>query len=200
MHRKVAVVTGSSSGIGAATARLFAGNGYNVVINFSRDPGPANSVADECRALGSDVLVVQANVADDEQCRALADAVENKWGRCDALVNNAGTTKFVAAGNLEGLSAQDFQDIYAVNRRIPDDTGADAADEKEPGRGHCQHLVGCRRDGSRLQCCVHGIKRRAQCNDVRPGPRTGPGDPGQCNRSRHGRDAVAAEWPRRGAI
>jgi NAD(P)-dependent dehydrogenase (short-subunit alcohol dehydrogenase family) len=115
MDRKVAVVTGSSSGIGAATARLFAKNGYNVVINFSRDPAPANAVADECRAFGAEVLVVQANVADDAQCRGLAQAVEEKWGRCDALVNNAGTTKFVAAGNLEGLSAQDFHDIYSVN-------------------------------------------------------------------------------------
>jgi NAD(P)-dependent dehydrogenase (short-subunit alcohol dehydrogenase family) len=115
MDRKVAVVTGSSSGIGAATARLFARNGYNVVINFSRDPGPANAVADECRALGADVMVVQANVADDAECRALALAVDQKWARCDALVNNAGTTKFVAAANLEGLSALDFHDIYAVN-------------------------------------------------------------------------------------
>ena len=115
MDKKVAVVTGSSSGIGAATARLFASNGYNVMINFSRNPAPAEAVADECRALGADVLVMQANVADDEQCRSLALAVDQKWGRCDALVNNAGTTKFVAAGNLEGLSAQDFHDIYSVN-------------------------------------------------------------------------------------
>ena len=58
---------------------------------------------------------MQANVAHDTDCRALAAAVEEKWGRADALVNNAGTTKFVAAKDLEGLSAQDFQDIYAVN-------------------------------------------------------------------------------------
>ncbi len=115
MDKKVAVVTGSSSGIGAATARLFAQNGYNVVINFSRDPAPAELVAQECRALGAETLVLQANVADDAQCRALAQAVDQKWGRCDALINNAGTTKFVAAGDLEGLSGQDFQDIYAVN-------------------------------------------------------------------------------------
>ena len=115
MDKKVAVITGSSSGIGAATARLFARNGFNVVINYSRDPQPAQVVADECRQLGADVLVMQANVANDEDCRTLAAAVEQKWGRADALVNNAGTTKFVAAKNLEGLSAQDFQDIYAVN-------------------------------------------------------------------------------------
>ncbi|KRB79931.1 SDR family NAD(P)-dependent oxidoreductase [Noviherbaspirillum sp. Root189] len=115
MSKKVAIVTGSSSGIGAATAKLFARNGYNVVINFSRNPEPAQVVADECIALGAEVLLQQANVAVDDDCRALAQAVEAKWGRCDALVNNAGTTKFVAANNLEGLDAQDFHDIYSVN-------------------------------------------------------------------------------------
>jgi NAD(P)-dependent dehydrogenase (short-subunit alcohol dehydrogenase family) len=115
MNKKVAVVTGSSSGIGAATARLFASNGFNVVINYSRDAGPADVVADECRKLGADVLVMKANVAEDADCRALAKAVEEKWGQVNALVNNAGTTKFVAAKDLEGLSAQDFHDIYAVN-------------------------------------------------------------------------------------
>jgi 3-oxoacyl-[acyl-carrier protein] reductase len=115
MEKKVAVITGSSSGIGASCARLFARRGYDVVINYSRNPEPAKAVAAECRALGADVLVIQANVAEDDACRALAAAVEAKWGRADALVNNAGTTKFVAARDLDGLSAQDFQNIYAVN-------------------------------------------------------------------------------------
>ncbi|MEC5217910.1 3-oxoacyl-[acyl-carrier protein] reductase [Actimicrobium sp. GrIS 1.19] len=115
MSKKVAVITGSSSGIGAATAILFARNGYDVVINYSRNPAPAEVVAEACRALGAAVIVVQADVSKDADCRALAAAVDAKWGRADALVNNAGTTKFVAAKDLEGLSAQDFQDIYAVN-------------------------------------------------------------------------------------
>ncbi len=115
MNKKVAVVTGSSSGIGAATVRLFAAKGYDVVVNFSRNEDAAQVVVDECRALGAEVLLHRADVVDDAQCRALAEAVEKRWGRCDALVNNAGTTKFVAAANLEGLSAQDFHDIYAVN-------------------------------------------------------------------------------------
>lgn len=115
MERKVCVVTGSSSGIGAATAKLFAGRGWNVVVNYSRDAAPAEAVAAECRALGAEVLVQQANVAADADCRALAAAVGAKWGRCDVLVNNAGTTKFVHARNLDGLDADDFQRIYAVN-------------------------------------------------------------------------------------
>lgn len=115
MPKKVAVITGSSSGIGAATARLFARNGYDVVINYSRNPAPAETVAAECRALGADVLMMRADVSVDDDCRALAAAVSAKWGHANALVNNAGTTKFVAAKDLDGLSAQDFHDIYAVN-------------------------------------------------------------------------------------
>lgn len=114
-EKKVCVVTGSSAGIGAATVRLYAERGWNVVVNFSRDPAPAEAVAAECRALGAEVLVAKANVAEDAECRALADAVQQRFGRCDVLVNNAGTTKFVALRNLDGLSAEDFQRIYAVN-------------------------------------------------------------------------------------
>ena len=114
-ERKVCVVTGSSSGIGAATARLYAERGWNVVINYSREAAPAEAVAAECRARGAEALVCQANVAEDADCRALAAAVQARWGRCDVLVNNAGTTKFVHARNLDGLDAEDFQRIYAVN-------------------------------------------------------------------------------------
>lgn len=115
MERKVCVVTGSSSGIGAATARLYAQRGWNVAVNFSREAAPAEAVAAECRAFGVDVLVQKANVAEDADCRAFAAAVDAKWGRCDVLVNNAGTTKFVHVRDLDGLDAEDFQKIYAVN-------------------------------------------------------------------------------------
>lgn len=114
-QRKVCVVTGSSSGIGAATARLYAERGWNVVVNYSRDAVAAEAVAEDCAALGADVLVQHANVAVDADCRALAAAVQARWGRCDVLVNNAGTTKFMHARKLDGLDAEDFQRIYAVN-------------------------------------------------------------------------------------
>ncbi|MES1942050.1 short-chain dehydrogenase [Salinisphaera sp. T5B8] len=114
-ERPVALITGSSSGIGAATARLLSERGYNVVINYSRSADAAQQVASECQASGADTLVMQANVAEDADCRGLADAALDRWGRIDALVNNAGTTRFCAHENLEGLSAQDFQDLYAVN-------------------------------------------------------------------------------------
>ena len=115
IDRKVCVVTGSSSGIGAATAQRFAAAGFDVVINFSRDAAPADSIAALCRAKGVEVLVQNADVSRDDDCRRLADVVEAKWGSATVLVNNAGTTKFVALRDLDGISAEDFQRIYAVN-------------------------------------------------------------------------------------
>ena len=112
---KVAIVTGSSSGIGASTALAVARRGGSVVVNYSRSRDAADAVAAECRKLGGEAIVVAANVADDADCRALADAAMKQWGRIDWLVNNAGTTRFVQIRNMAGISAEDFQAIYAVN-------------------------------------------------------------------------------------
>jgi len=115
MHKKVCVVTGSSSGIGAASATLFAQRGWDVCVNYSKDANPAEKVAAACTAHGADVLIERADVSDDAQCMRLAMQVKKHFGRCDTLVNNAGTTKFVDLKNLDGLDAADFQRIYAVN-------------------------------------------------------------------------------------
>ncbi|MEP6557747.1 MAG: SDR family oxidoreductase [Burkholderiales bacterium] len=114
-ERKVCIVTGSSSGIGAATARLYASRGWDVVINYSREAAPAEAVAEACKALGAEVLVVKADVSADADCRRLAAEVDARFRRADVLVNNAGTTKFVPLKDLDGLDAEDFQRIYAVN-------------------------------------------------------------------------------------
>jgi len=115
MIRKVCVITGSSSGIGAASAILFSQRGWDVCVNYSKDPEPAEKIAAICRQHGAEVLVQRADVSQDEQCIELARRVEAYFGRCDTLVNNAGTTKFVDLKNLDGISAADFQNIYAVN-------------------------------------------------------------------------------------
>lgn len=112
---KVAIVTGSSSGVGSATVRQLAKLGCHSVINYNSNSTGAEAVALECKRAGAETLVIQANVADDKDCRVMANAAIEKWGRVDILVNNAGTTKFVDHANLEGLSSGDFQNIYAVN-------------------------------------------------------------------------------------
>ena len=115
MSKPVCVVTGSSSGIGAATALLFAERGYRVVINYSREAAPAENIAARCRAVNAEVLIVKADIAEDAQCRALAEAVRAEWGQVDVLVNNAGTTKFADIKDLDALAAEDFLRIYHVN-------------------------------------------------------------------------------------
>jgi 3-oxoacyl-[acyl-carrier protein] reductase len=112
---RVALITGASSGIGAATARLLAARGCGIAINFSKSRTAAEAVAAECRKSGVDTLLVQGNVASDTDCRRIVDEAVSHFGHLDYLVNNAGTTKFVAHKDLAGLSAQDFHDIYAVN-------------------------------------------------------------------------------------
>ena len=112
---KVAIITGSASGVGAATARLLASQACHVVINYSRSAEAAAQVAKECEELGAEVLVCKADVADDAACRKMVDETLAKWGRIDILVNNAGTTKFCEHDNLDGLDAADFLNIYSVN-------------------------------------------------------------------------------------
>src|SRR5690242_13737151 len=109
-----AIVTGSASGLGAATAAILAKGGARIVVNYSSSQKEAEQTADLCRAAGGDVVVVQGDVSRDEDCRKIVAAAAS-WGRLDALINNAGTTKDVAHGNLDGLSAEDFQRLYGVN-------------------------------------------------------------------------------------
>ena len=115
LQEGVAIITGSSSGVGAACARQLAERGCHVAINYSRNEAGARETQAACEAYGVETVVVQADVAEDAQCRTLAQAALDKWGRIDALVNNAGITKFNAHDDLGGLSREDFERIYAVN-------------------------------------------------------------------------------------
>ena len=110
-----AIVTGSASGLGAATAEILARSGARLVINYSSSQKEAEATADICRKAGAaEVLVAQGDVSKDEDCRKIVAAASG-WGRLDILVNNAGTTKHVAHADLDGLSAEDFQRLYGVN-------------------------------------------------------------------------------------
>ena len=109
--KKTAIITGSASGIGAATAIELSKRGWNVVINYSKSEAEAKKVAAQCK----EAIVVQADVGEDADCRRLAQAALDKWGRIDALVNSAGTTKFVKHADLEALSADDFLRMYRLN-------------------------------------------------------------------------------------
>lgn len=112
---KTAIVTGSASGVGAAACIEFAKRGWNVVINYSKSEDEAFAVAKACDALGVKTLVCKANVADDDSCKHIVDATMKQFGSIDALVNNAGATKYCNYNDLNGLDKKDFQDVYNVN-------------------------------------------------------------------------------------
>jgi 3-oxoacyl-[acyl-carrier protein] reductase len=111
----VVIVTGSATGVGAACVKMLAAKGCNVVINYTKSEAEAKETQAECEALGVETILCQADVANDADCRRMAQAAIDKWGRIDGLINNAGTTHFNNHANLEGLSADDFHRIYGVN-------------------------------------------------------------------------------------
>ena len=113
--RKVAIVTGSGTGVGAATALLLARRGHDVLINYSRSEAEALASQAACREAGADTLLVRGDVADDADCRAIVQAALARWGRIDALVNNAGVTSFAGAANWDAVDAATFQRILGVN-------------------------------------------------------------------------------------
>lgn len=114
-ERKVAIVTGSATGVGAAAAIMLAERHCNVVINYTRSKNEAEETAGLCRQHGADVIVYQGDVGDDAHCRGMAKAAVDRWGRIDYLINNAAKTKFNPYENLDGLNAEDFLAIYQVN-------------------------------------------------------------------------------------
>jgi 3-oxoacyl-[acyl-carrier protein] reductase len=118
---KLAVVTGGASGIGAACVRHFAANGWDVCINYfleSEEAAAWNLIA-EAGASGQSAIAVRGDVANDADCRAIAAAALNHFGRVDAVVSSAGTTRVVPQANLEGLSLDDFLRTSAVNTAGP---------------------------------------------------------------------------------
>ncbi|MCQ6277224.1 enoyl-[acyl-carrier-protein] reductase FabL [Bacillus sp. V3B] len=89
MTQKVALVTGSSRGIGKATALRLAKEGYDLVINYARSKTAALETAAEIEALGRKALVVKANVGDVDKIKLLFETIKNEYGRLDIFVNNA---------------------------------------------------------------------------------------------------------------
>jgi ketoreductase RED2 len=108
---KVVLVTGSSSGIGLATARRFADEGARVVVNSSRSVEAGRAAAADL----PDAVYLQGDVADEADCARLIDETIGRLGRLDVLVNNAGTTQVIPHHDLETASPEVFRRIFEVN-------------------------------------------------------------------------------------
>jgi NAD(P)-dependent dehydrogenase (short-subunit alcohol dehydrogenase family) len=113
---KVILVTGGATGLGAAIAIGAAKRGAEaLILNCTKSLKEAEATADIVRSAGAEALVAQGDVAEDADCRRIAEAAR-RFGRLDALVNNAGITKHAQNhGDLDALSKEDFLRIFSVN-------------------------------------------------------------------------------------
>ncbi|HET7199518.1 MAG TPA: SDR family oxidoreductase [Burkholderiales bacterium] len=115
--KRTALVTGAASGIGRAAVLALARAGYDVAINYSRSDAAAKAVADEATKSGVNTLLARCDVADEAGVRAMLKSIENEFGRLDALINNAGTTAAWKPKDLESISLDDWDRVFAVNVR-----------------------------------------------------------------------------------
>lgn len=122
MRGKVALITGGGTGLGRAVALLFAREGVNVAVHYSRSRDEALETVGMLEALGVQAMAVQADlnaetmVAD---CKRVVEEVTQKFGRLDILVNNAGTTRNVAFTDIDGLVEEDWDRVLNVNTKAP---------------------------------------------------------------------------------
>ena len=111
---KTAVITGGTSGVGAATAMLFAKSGANVVISARRQAA-LDEVAEKIRAEGGNVLTVPTDISKDEDCQNLMKAAIDKFGAIDILVNNAGVLD-TGLAPVDKFDDAEIQKIISINQ------------------------------------------------------------------------------------
>jgi len=112
---KAAIVTGGGTGVGRATAIELARGGCSVLINYSRSKLDAEETAAQVSAFGVKAIPFQADVADDDACRGMAEAAGREFGRLDILVNNAGTTAFIRHDDMEAVTPDVWMKILSTN-------------------------------------------------------------------------------------
>lgn len=110
---KVMLITGASRGIGAATARLAAAEGYALCLNYHRREDAVQKLLEELQAAGAHAIAVAADVADEAQVAKLFAAIDEEFGRLDVLVNNAGILE--RQMRLDEMDAARLARIFAVN-------------------------------------------------------------------------------------
>ena len=113
LHDRIALITGSDSGIGQATAIAFAAEGADVVVNYLEDEEGAESTRRAVEAEGRRAIVAQADISDEEQVASLFDAAVDAFGRVDVLMNNAGVD--ASGDEVADLSTETFDKAIRTN-------------------------------------------------------------------------------------
>ncbi|MBX6373332.1 MAG: SDR family oxidoreductase [Acetobacteraceae bacterium] len=112
-ERQVLLVTGAGRGIGAAVARLAAARGYDLCLTYRSETAPAEATAEACRAAGAAVLLERADMAEEAEIARVFAALDRRFGRLDALVNNAATPGTV--GTLLDTPLSTWEAVLRLN-------------------------------------------------------------------------------------
>jgi 3-oxoacyl-[acyl-carrier protein] reductase len=115
--RKAALVTGAATGIGRSAVLALARAGYDVAVNYSSSEAAARQTAKEAEQAGAQTLLIRCDVSDERGVRAMLAQVKERFGRLDVLINNAGTTAAWKPKDLETLSLEEWDRVFAVNVR-----------------------------------------------------------------------------------
>jgi 3-oxoacyl-[acyl-carrier protein] reductase len=115
--RKAALVTGGATGIGRSAVLALARAGYDVAINYSSSEAAAKETATAAHKLGARTLLLKCDVSDEPAVRKMVSSVKEAFGRLDVLINNAGTTAAWKPKDLETLSLEEWDRVFAVNVR-----------------------------------------------------------------------------------
>jgi 3-oxoacyl-[acyl-carrier protein] reductase len=115
MERRRALVTGGATGIGRAAVLHLARAGFDVALNYRASGDAARATAAEAEDAGAKVLLIPADVSADAEVKAMLREIDKQFGFLDALVNNAGTTISTAARDLDGVSVEEWDRVFAVN-------------------------------------------------------------------------------------
>ena len=181
LKNKVVLITGASTGIGAAAALAFGANGARVVVHYNQSKAAAEKVAAGVDAAGGQALLVQGDVTDSQACKAIVARAVEGFGRLDVLINNAGG--LVERATVEQVTDALFDRVLRLNARSAMMcTGAAVLPMRTQGGGSIINVtsVAARHGGGVRGIAVCGRQGLHQHHDPGAGQRVGPGqDPGQ---------------------